>query len=334
MVYLGGTPLTAAAARVRVPLPTPPPGTPVRVRDILLNRGRVLDAEEPTAFALYRRALRLLEESASRFPPLADILLIAASQSYGPIDLLTGRPWPEPSSPASVASVDSAAPDSERPFVTIVLHGKTLRCARTADCRLGTACRSCPFPAASGVTLEGPAAVYVADASGRRVGDDVAAVRLAAALMHEYTHVALRRMYDNASLPWFERETAPPDQVDRRITRFRAHRNARVSALMQSFDAMRTVRIQDAEPNPELRAYLVDIAVDWCGYSPGTRQRYQESVPYLAEAYFHACRLNRPDSVSLLYGMLAGGAPFVEYVAPEFADFAAVVRAGGQICDI
>ncbi|NUR62170.1 MAG: hypothetical protein HOV87_26450 [Catenulispora sp.] len=321
MGYLGGPVVDAAAARVRVPLPAVPSGAPVRVRDVLLNRGRVLDAEEQAAFGLYRRALRLLEETGSRFPPLADILLIAASQGHGPADPLTGQPWPDP-------------PDSERRFLTIVLHGKVLRCARTAGCRLGTGCHTCPFPAASGVTLEGPAAVYAADASARRVDDEVAAVRLAATLMHEYTHVALRRMYDNVSLPWFERETAPPELVDRRIVRFRAHRNARVSALMEAFDGMRTVRIPDSEPNPELRAYLVDIAADWCGYAAGTRLRYQESVPYLAEAYFHACRLHRPDAVSSLYGLLVSGAPFVQFLAPEFADFAAVVRAGGQISDV
>ncbi|NUP51531.1 MAG: hypothetical protein HOW97_30075 [Catenulispora sp.] len=317
MGYLGGPAVDAAAARVRAPLPAGPPGAPVRVRDALLNCGRVLDPEEPATFGRYRRALRLLEEAASRYQPLADILMIAASQTRGPVDLLSGRPWDGPG----------------RTFVTIVLQGKELRCPRTARCRLRTGCRVCPFPAASGVTLEAPAAVYAADASARRVDEEVAAVRLASTLMHEYTHVALRRMYDNASLPWFARETAPPDLVDRRFVRFREHRNVRVSALMQAFDGMKTVRVPDAEPNPELRAYLVDIAADWCSYAAGTKLRYQESVPYVAEAYFHAHRLNRPDSVELLFGLFAGSAPFTQYVAPEFADLAAVVRSGGQLTD-
>ncbi|GAA2031636.1 hypothetical protein GCM10009839_34510 [Catenulispora yoronensis] len=317
MGYLGGPTVDAAAGRVRAPLPAAPPGTPVRVRDVLLNCGRVLDAEELTAFGLYRRALRLLEDAAARFRPLADVLMIAASQTHGATDLLTGRPWADPG----------------RKFVTVVFKGKVLRCPRLPECRLGIGCHSCPFPAASGVTLEGPPAVYAADASARRVADEVAAVRLAATLMHEYAHVALRRMYDNVSLPWFERESGPAAEVDPRIVRIREHRNARVSVLMQSFDGMKPVRHPDSEPNPELRAYLVDIALDWCTYGAGTRIRYQEAVPYVVEAYFHAVRLHRPDAVGLLFGMFTSTDPFLRLVAPEFADLAAVVRASGEITD-
>jgi hypothetical protein len=317
MGYLGGPAVDAAARKVRAPVPAVPPGEAVRVRDLLLNCGRVLDQEEPATFGLYRRALRMLEEAASRCPPLADILMIAASQTRGGTDLLTGQPWP----------------DSERRFVTIVLKGKALRCPRTSECRLGIGCHTCPFPAASGVTLEGPSAVYAADASARRVDDEVAAVRLAATLMHEYTHVALRRMYDNVSLPWFEREGTPAAEVDRRIVRLRERRNERVSVLMQAFDGMRPVRIPDAEPNPELRGYLVDIATDWCTYGAGTKLRYQESVPYIAEAYFHACRLSRPDAVGLLFGMFVSSDPFLQYVVPEFADLADVVRGTGLVSD-
>ncbi|GAA1987951.1 hypothetical protein [Catenulispora subtropica] len=317
MGYLGGTTVDAAAAKTRAPLPAVPPGAAVRVRDVLLNCGRVLDREEAATFGLYRRALRLLEETASRFPPLADILMIAASQTHGGTDLLSGRPWPDP----------------EHKFVTMLFKGKVLRCQRTAECHLGTGCPACPFPAASGVTLEGPAAVYAADASARRVDDEVAAVRLAATLMHEYTHVALRRMYGNVSLPWFEREGVPAAEVDPRIVRLRERRNERVSALMQAFDGMKPVRIPDAEPNAEVRGYLVDIATDWCAYGAGTKVRYQESVPYIVEAYFHACRLGRQDAVATLFGLFVSSDPFLLYVVPEFADMAAVVRGTGLISD-
>lgn len=316
MAYLGGAPVDAAAGQVRVPLPAVPPGQPVRVRDVFLNRGRVVDAEVATTLPVLRRALRVLEDTAAKYQPLADILMIAASQMHGPRDLLTGGPWPGP----------------EHEFLTFVVKGPVLRCPRLAECRLARACAACPFPAASGVTLEGPSAVYAADATERRVDETVAAVRLAATLMHEYTHVALRRMYDNHSLPWFERESGPADQVDSRIVRLREHRNLRVSSLMQAFDDMKPVRFPEVEDNAELRGYLAALATDWCTYGAGERLRYQESVPYVVEAFFHAFRLDRPEAVGRMYGSYIR-LPFENLVAPELADMAAVVRGRGVLTD-
>lgn len=226
-------------------LPDVPPGSPQKVADVLLYSGR---AAGGSSFFCFSQAVDALIGVARRNTLIADILTVVAGQMYGAVDpLRTGQdlhPW-----------------IPVRKFVTVLFAGRVL---------------NPPFQVACGETWDGPAAVYVADASP--LGADGVSV-LAATLVHEYTHAALMRVYRNGGVPWAE--DVPGISADERAKLNRAR-----DGLRAAFKTVTAGPVDaDAEFDADLRKKLKDIGRDWCKYK-GTGALDRESVPYVVESLF------------------------------------------------
>ncbi|MFD3977644.1 hypothetical protein ACFVBM_31485 [Streptomyces griseus] len=278
------------------------------VGDVLRHSVRADSAEQYEAFN--DTVLYLLCERAPLPGHLADILYIAAGVTIGAVDPLEAhrgtRPWnirvhPEPEGPSADRG---AQPWSglDR-FVTVLLpEGQSL----VVQGHRG-----------AGYTQYFPAAVYLAGVPAEDLRRDP--VPMTANLLHEYTHVALGRIYANASLPW-------PDD--------RSYEPGRTDALRRAFaDAVAAGRIAlaselTAVSHAGLRQVLKHLAESLRDMRPEDWDR--EAVPYLIEAEVAAFYHGEPEAVSAVFGPGLPAA-FERYVAPELEAAAGAVEAAALI---
>jgi hypothetical protein len=281
MCYKGGAPLSGP----KFPLKGEPPYT---VEAVLRSSGR---AVTDSSFDLFDRAVTFLTATARGNQALSDILLIAASQMHGDSDPLSAEKPPPPW-------------QADQKFVTALFPEENL------ESRVGYK--------AEGYTEYYPAAVYVSDYSTTVYERDA---DLACTLMHEYTHVALARIYWNVSSPWTDEDESFRSALDRRARRL---------ALREAFDAItREPAGLYGVPNDDLRTALKTLSQNWAGYD-GVR-RYPESVPYLIEALFTAARFQEQDSVVVTVFGKNVMEVFTRYVLPDVGEAAQKVRAAALI---
>lgn len=278
------------------------------VGDVLRHSVRADSVEQYDAFN--DTVLDLLFDRAPLQGYLADILYIAAGVTIGPVDPLEAyrgtRPWniqvhQEPEGPSADRG---AQPWSglDR-FVTVLLpDGEPL----VVQERRG-----------AGYTQYFPAAVYLAGVAAEDLRRD--AVPMTANLLHEYTHVALGRIYANASLPW-------PDD--------RSYEPGRTDALRRAFaDAVAAGKIAAASgpaavSDAGLMQILKHIAESLGGMRPEDWDR--EAIPYLIEAEVAAFYYGEQGAVSAVFGP-ALHAAFERYVAPELEAAAGAVQAANLV---
>ncbi|MFK0147059.1 hypothetical protein ACIQUZ_18450 [Streptomyces griseus] len=241
---------------------------------------------------------------------LADILYIAAGVTIGAVDPLEAhrgtRPWnirvhPEPEGPSADRG---AQPWSglDR-FVTVLLpEGEPL----VVQGHRG-----------AGYTQYFPAAVYLAGVPAEDLRTD--AVPLTANLLHEYTHVALGRIYANASLPWPDDRSYEPDRTDTLRRAFAAAVAAGRRALARELTAV---------SHAGLRQVLKHLAESLRDMRPEDWDR--EAVPCLVEAEVAAFYHGEPEAVSAVFGPGLPAA-FERYVAPELEAAAGAVEAAALI---
>jgi hypothetical protein len=281
--YKGGQAVNEAVARGRKAYP---------VADVLRSSGRAL---KDSSFEYFDSAVSLLMKTALTEaergqPVLSQIALIAAGQMCGERDPLGGRgapPWM----------------DKDK-YVTVLLVGDKIKERLDYD--------------ACGFTDYKPAAVYVADASHCTFKPDAYA-ELAGTLAHEYTHVAMIRMYQNASRPWTDDE----EQV-------LLKRPPRYEPLTKAFNSIPfdSDRLRYVENNELRELALKDISQDWARYK--SYALYAESVPYLVQAFFQAARLGEPGAVATVFGDDVVDA-FTHLILPDINAAAQKVRAAGAV---
>ncbi len=281
--YKGGDAVNAAVERGRKARP---------VADVLRSSGRALN---DSSFEYFDNAVSLLMKTALTEaergrPVLSEIALIAAGEMRGERDPLAGPaapPWT----------------DKDK-YVTVLLVGDKIKEWIGYD--------------APGFTDYYPAAVYVADASTSQYKLDAYA-ELASTLAHEYTHLAMIRMYQNASRPWTDDE----EQV-------LVKRPPRYEPLTKAFDSITfdPDRLRYVENNELREDALKYLSQNWAKYKG--RALYAESVPYLVEALFQAARLGEPGAVATVFGSDVLKV-FTDLVLPDINAAAQKVRAAGAV---
>lgn len=257
MGYLGGKAIDDIVAGP-FRFGAPPTGQPAPLRDVLLASGRATDRE---GLRRFQEAVDDVLLAAKAHQILYAIVVIAAAQTRRAAD----------------------------PYVTIVLPGHNLR---TAVTKLKPAV--VPFADAKGLTFNPPPpAVFAVDERDPEGSPTNQRLNFAATLIHEFTHVALVRVYGNDSLPWY-----PDDEQKGRET----DAYKRVGVLMQRF---RQTPGKLAHPDyvEPAGSWLVDrfnqILDDWHGLPSGFSGKLNsESVPYLIEGTFLSLRHEKWDLFS------------------------------------
>ncbi|MFJ7415275.1 hypothetical protein ACIQWZ_31390 [Streptomyces sp. NPDC098077] len=289
------------------------PWKPFQVGDVLRHSVRAESVEQYEAFdttvlrlLVDRMDLRLLVGRMDLRGALADIVYIAAGEMIGPVDPLEAyrrtRPW-------NIEDRSWQADGDARPwsaldrFLTVLLpEGEPLVVLKQR---------------AAGYTQYYPAAVYLAGGAADDLKRD--AVPMTANLVHEYTHLALGRIYANASLPWPDSRRFDPDRTHALGTAFAAAAKAGETALGRGLTGI---------TSQGLREILRHIARTLAGMSAVDLDR--EAVPYLIEAEIAAACHDEPEAVSAVFGT-ALPAAFEQYVAPELRAAAAAIDDAGLL---
>lgn len=276
----------------RVWLDEAEPWKPFRVGDVLRHSVRAESAEHYEVFD--GTVLDLLVHRMGLRGALADIVYIAAGEMIGPVDPLEAyrrtRPW-------NIEDRSRQADGDARPwsaldrFLTVLLpEGEPLFVLGQRG---------------AGYTQYHPAAVYLVGGAADDLKRD--AVPMTASLVHEYTHLALGRIYANAGLPWPDDRRYDPGRTYALRTAFAVAAKAAETALGSGLTGI---------TSPGLREILQHIARTLAGMSPVDLDR--EAIPYLIEAEVAAACHDEPEAVSAVFGTALPVA-FGQYVAPELA---------------
>lgn len=280
------------------------PWKPFRVGDVLRHSVRAESVEQYEAFD--GTVLDLLVDRMDLRGALADIVYIAAGEMIGPVDPLEAyrrtRPW-------NIEDRSRQADGDARPwsaldrFLTVLLpEGEPLVVLGQRG---------------AGYTQYYPAAVYLVGGAADDLERD--AVPMTACLVHEYTHLALGRIYANASLSWPDSRRFDPDRTYALRTAFAAAAKAGKTALGSGLTGI---------TSPGLRGILQHIARTLADMSAVDLDR--EAIPYLIEAEAAAACHDEPDAVSAVFGTALPTA-FGTYVAPELRAAAEAINGAGLL---
>jgi hypothetical protein len=251
VAYLGGQAIDDIVAGGHR-FPALPPGQPAPLREVLLASARATDQK---GLYRFREAVDQLLYAAVDHQILYAIVVIAAAQTRRAQD----------------------------PYVTIILPGGNLK---TAVAKLDPA--AVPFPDAKGLAFNyEPSAVFAVDERDSTSGADDQLLGFAANLMHEFTHVALARVYGNDSKPWY-----PGDERNAAEARPGAHQ--RVTDLMKRFELTPDKLAHPTfveQAGKWLMVRFDQILDDWHSQTRGSGGKLSsESVPYLIEGTFLSVR--------------------------------------------